>query len=129
MLFFISTFGAFGGSDGLTLGLASLTPLFYHVLERVVEPWASKPLSHIKQKELNTLRCSPLFVLAGVTGFEPATSTVTVWRSNQLSYTPAYNFTMGLVYPKMRLSSRSQAKHVPGTVGVVRWCIWLSSHQ
>ena len=30
----------------------------------------------------------PFFVLAGLTGLEPATSSVTGWHSNRLSYNP-----------------------------------------
>ena len=43
------------------------------------------------------------FVLAGVTRFELATSTVTVWRSNQLSYTPAYDLSFLYKYPNLNV--------------------------
>ncbi len=33
----------------------------------------------------------PFFFMAGLTGLEPATSSVTGWHSNQLSYNPNYN--------------------------------------
>lgn len=33
-----------------------------------------------------------LFLVAGPTGLEPATSNVTGWRSNQLNYDPAIDF-------------------------------------
>ena len=41
-----------------------------------------KPINHINHM---------LFVVAGVTGLEPAASGVTGRRSNQLSYTPTEN--------------------------------------
>ncbi len=41
---------------------------------------------------LSQLSYSPEYFMAGLTGLEPATSSVTGWHSNQLSYNPA-NYT------------------------------------
>ena len=56
-------------------------------------------------------RCKPLINMVGTTGFEPATSSVSRKRSNQLSYAPANHFK--LVYQdRGNLESRRIAPQV-----------------
>ena len=48
--------------------------------------------------------------MAGKTGLEPATSTVTGWHSNQLSYFPAFFKRYSNIHWKNRFSSRKLKK-------------------
>ena len=54
----------------------------------VTSPLAGpSPVSPAPQNEKGS-RLGPFFILAGLTGLEPATSSVTGWHSNRLSYNP-----------------------------------------